>query len=342
MTTFADGVYQYGGMPLLNGIPPFLSRYGKTFYVDPVNGSDGNSGQAPNRAFATLYRAHEMMTSGSNDVCFLIGNGAASGTARLSTALAQGVDSSATSGKLTWSKSACHLIGVAAPGAWSRARIATPTGTYTQATFNDLNMILVSGSGCYFSNLTMYQSFSTGANGEICLKVTGDYNVFNNCAVLGMASALAAAGANSRSLVLDGGDDNLFVGCDIGLDTVTRSAANASLGLATGAARNRFKHCTFPIMTSNAGALGILGSGAACCDRFTLMEDCTFINAVDSSSTQMTVLGSFTSASPGGNVVFRRSAVVGATKWGDTNFLANSLVDNAGGAATDGLMVNPS
>lgn len=342
MTTVADQLFQFGGMPLMNGIPPFLSRYGKTYFVDPVNGADGNSGNSPQRALKTLYAAHALMSDGGNDVCFLIANGAASGSARLSTALAQSVDSSATSGKLTWSKSAAHLIGIAAPGPWARARIATPTGTYTEATFNDLNMILVSGSGCYFSNLTLFQQFSTGANGEICLKVTGDYNVFSNVAVLGMASALAAAGANSRNLVLTGADDNLFAGCQIGTDTVSRGAANASLELAAASARNRFRDCLFPFQGSAAGVLGILGTGAGCCDRFTQFDNCGFINNTKSSSTQMTVAGSFTNASPGGAVVLHNCYSQGITKWGDTNFLANSFVDAAGGASTDGLMVNPS
>lgn len=345
MTTVADGLFQYGGMPVTGGVPPFVSRNSKAFFVDAVNGSDGNDGTAPGRAFKSLYRAHYMMTSGNNDVCYLIGNGAASGSVRLSVAnaiAAQGAsETPATTGTLTWSKSACHLIGVAAPGSNARARIATPTGTYTQATFNALPFITVSGSGNYFANLATFQQFSTGADGEINFNVTGSYNIFNNVLMGGMASALAAAGAASRVLKIATGGENTFLNCQIGLDTVTRSAANANLEFASGTARNRFVGCVFPVMTSSATALGILGTGAACMDRFQLFTDCWFINAVKSTSTGMTAIASMTSASPGGMLVFANCNSVGATKWGDTNALANSYVSNVGGAATDGLMLAP-
>ena len=129
MTTFADGVYQFGGAPV--GTLPFFGKQSKTFFVDPANGADGNDGTAPNRAFATLYQAHAKMTAGHNDVCYLLGDGSTTATARLSAALAASVNSTVTAGTLIWSKNACHLIGVTAPTLNRRARIATPTGTYT-------------------------------------------------------------------------------------------------------------------------------------------------------------------------------------------------------------------
>lgn len=340
MTTFADGLFQYGGMPVTPGVPvPFT---GKAWFVDPVNGADGNPGNSPQQAFATLYRAHAMARSGYNDVVYLIGNGAASGSVRLSTASAQSVDSSATSGQLTWSKSALHLIGIAGPGQNARARIATPTGTYTEATFNSLKFISVTGSGNYFANLATFQQFSTGANGEINLEVTGSYNTFNNVFLGGLASALAAQGTAGRVLKISGGGENRFIGCQIGLDTVTRTVANASIEFASGTARNSFIDCVLPFQTSAAGVLGILGTGAACMDRWQLFERCKFINNTSSTSTTMTALASLTSASPGGLLLFKDCDTIGITKLGDTNALANSYVTNVGGAATGGLDVNPS
>ena len=345
MSTFADGLYQYGGMPVTGGVPPFVSVNSKTFFVDPVNGSDGNAGTSPATAFASLYRAHYMMTSGNNDVCYLIGTGAASGSCRLSLAnaiAAQGPsETAATTGTLTWSKNACHLIGIGAPGSNARARIATPTGTYTQATFNALPFITVSGNGCYFSNLATFQQFSTGADGEINFNISGSYNIFNNVFMGGMASALAAQGAASRVLKIATGGENTFVNCQIGIDTVQRTAANANIEFASGTARNRFINCTLPIWTNGATILAILGTGAACMDRFQLFTDCWFINAIKSTSTIMTVAASLTSASSGGMLVFANCNAVGMTKWGDTNALAQTFVSNVGGAATDGLMLAP-
>src|SRR4029077_15517143 len=111
------------------------------------------------------------------DVCYLLGDGAATGTARLSTALAASVTSSATTGTLTWSKNACHLIGVTAPAMnFQRARIAPPSGTYTQSTFGSGNFVVVSASGCIFANFSLFNGFSTGGTNQICWTVNGSRN----------------------------------------------------------------------------------------------------------------------------------------------------------------------
>lgn len=347
MTTVADGLYQYGGMPLFGGVPPFVSSNSKTFFVDPTNGSDGNSGNSPKTALATLYRAHYLMTSGNNDVCYLIGTGAAAGSCRLSLAnalAAQGPSETAvTTGTLVWSKNACHLIGIGAPGQWARARIAAPTGTYTSATFGSPLFMTVSGQGCYFANFSLYQTFSTGEDGEICLNVTGDYNVFNNVLVGGMQSALSAAGAASRDIAFTAADDNLFVNCIVGTDTVTRSAANSSVEFLTGSARNKFVDCEFPLRTSSAAATFGLVAAASGCDRYSLFKNCLFLNAMDSGSTA--VSGAFLMpASAGGCMVINGGGLVGdgSANWGaDATTLAQMYVDNVGGAATAGLMLNP-
>ena len=340
MTTFADGVFQYGGMPVTPGVPvPFT---GKTFFVDPVNGADGNNGKSPERAFATLYAAHDRCTSGNNDVVYLIGNGAASGTARLSTALAQTIDSTVTAGTLVWSKSATHLIGVTAPTSYgSRARIAPPTGTYTMATFGSGNFVTVSGAGCYFANISLFHGFSTGGASQICWTDSGSRNYYANVHFGGAGDAASAQATTSRSLKVSGSGEHNFVRCTIGLDTVAKTVANASLEFAGATVRNRFTECLFPFQAA-AATLGILGTGNGCIDRHQIFERCLFINNVKSTSTTMTALLSFTTASPGGLIVFKDCDTVGITKIGDTNGLANSYVSNVGGAATGGLNVNPS
>lgn len=340
MTTFGDAVYQFGGAPVSSGGLPF-PQTGKSFFVDPANGSDGNSGLKPSQAFATIYKGHAACTSGKNDVVYLIGDGGTTGTARLSTALAQSVDSSVTAGTLVWSKSATHLIGVTAPATNRRARIATPTGTYTYTTFGSVtNLITISGSGCYFANFSVFSEFSTGGTGEITMAVTGQRNCFNGVDILGPASTAAIQAAGSRTLKVSGGE-NTFMGCQIGLDTVTRTAANATVEFSGGVARTTFDQCTFPIYTSAATPLWILGTGASCMDRWQIFKNCWFLNNIASGSTGLTVGASLTNASSGGMLVFANCNAVGMTKWGDTLALAQSYVSNVGGAATDGLMLAP-
>ena len=344
MTTVADGLYQYGGMPVgSSGVPaPFT---GKWWFVDPVNGADGNPGDSPKRAFATLYQAHNKANDGNNDVVVLIGNGQASGTARLSLANAQSINSAVTAGTLVWSKNALHLIGVSAPSTNPRARIAPPTGTYTATTFGSTAFVTVSGSGCYFSNISVFCGFSTGRTGMICWTDTGARNVYQNCAFQGMNDATSAGDAGSRSLKIggSGNGEHTFIRCIIGDDTTARGAvANASLELTGGTPRNRFIACTFPLYGA-AGNLGILGTGNACVDRWNLFEGCSFVNGVSSGSTVMTALASFTTNAPGGLLVFKDCMTVGVTKFGDTNALANSYVNMpAVSGSAGGLAVNPS
>ena len=86
---------------------------GNIYYLDPVNGLDtnnglldtpvGQSGQGP---VQTLAAGYALLRSGYNDVLVLIGNGQASGSARINS--------------FTWAKNAAHLMGVCAPSAVSQ------------------------------------------------------------------------------------------------------------------------------------------------------------------------------------------------------------------------------
>jgi hypothetical protein len=314
MTNFPNGITSFGIPALGSGMVPFPLG-GTPYFCNPATGSDGNDGTSPESAVATLYRAHALCTAGKNDTVFLIGDGSTTGTARLSTALAQSIDSSATSGVLTWSKNATHLIGITAPAMVSqRARIAPPSGTYTQSTFGSGNFLVVSGSGCLFANFSMFHGFSTGGTNQICTTVTGSRNAFVNVHMGGMGDQASADDAGSRSLKIgsDGSGENLFDGCVIGLDTVTRGAANASVEFAGATPRNAFRNCLFPFMTDAATPLGILTAGAAALDRWQLFDGCSFINNVDSTSTVMTALATM-AASSGGLILLKNSVTVGMT-----------------------------
>lgn len=335
---------EVAGVPTM-GMPGSPLFTGNWYFVDAVNGNDANTGAADS-PLATVYVAYSKMVSGNNDVCVIVGNGATSATQRLSVANAQIANPAATTGTLTWAKNACHLIGQTAPtNVAQRARFAPPSGTYTQATFGSGNFVVVTGAGCYFANFSLFHGFSTGGTDQICWTDNGSRNCYVNVNFFGMADAASAADAGSRSLKIGSGGsgEHLFVGCTIGGDTVTRSAANASLELAGATPRNTFVDCTFPFMTSAATPLGILGTGNGCIDRWTQFKGCTFINNIKSTSTVMTVLASFTTASPGGLLLHKDSTLVGITDFGDTNGLANSYVDGgAPTAATTGIAVNPS
>jgi hypothetical protein len=337
MTTFADGVFQYGGMPVTPGIPvPFT---GNTWFVDPLNGADGNSGKTPKQALATLYQAHNKATANNNDVVYLIGNGATTATARLSTALAQTIDSTATTGTLTWSKAATHLIGITAPTRVSqRARIAPPSGTYTQATFGSGNFVVVTAQGCYFANIDVFNGFSTGGVNQIAWTESGGRNCYVNMNFQGMGDAASAADTGSRSLIVSGQNgENTFINCTIGLDTIQRSAGCSEMEFLDFSPRNVFDGC---IIQTNAAANSNFWCkiGANCIDRWVLFRNCTLINptlgAAGGAATAMSVGFSIAASQPG-VAIFHNCVSYGATKI-TTSSLA---VTNQPASAASGSLV---
>lgn len=297
---------------------------GDVYYVDGANGVDTNTGIYPSTALKTPTKGYAKLRTGRNDVLVVIGNGATSGTARIGAAF-------------DWAKSAAHLVGVCPPGSISqRARLAPSTDTDAFA-----NVFTVSGSGCYVRNIQMWAGFTTGTTSCIGLTVSGQRNVFDNCHIAGLADTASAQNTASRSLKITGGE-NEFNRCTIGIDTVTRTVANASLELASGTARNAFRDCVFPFYTSAATALGVLTSAAAAADRYHLFERCLFINAVKSAGTTMTALATL-AASTGGMLVFKDCCLVGITGFGsDATTRAQIYIEGGTpAAASTGLAVAP-
>ena len=310
----------------LNALGVFTT--GNIYFVDAVNGNDTSGDGSAGNPFASIAAGYAMCSAGNNDVVVVVGNGSTTATQRITATL-------------TWAKNATHLIGICAPTVFAqRARIAPTT---TGAAFTPF--VTISAAGCIFQNIEFYQGFATGTTAQINVSVTGQRNVFKNCSFSGMGDAASAADAGSRSLVVGSGGngENLFLDCTIGLDTVTRGAANASLELAGGTPRNTFRGCIFVADASASSPFHVLGTGASCIDRVTLFQNCMFINAIKSGATTMTAAVSLTNASPGGLLAFDSCMFIGATKIGDTNALANSYIDmSAVSAAAGGLGVNPS
>lgn len=303
------------GMPLygMAGLLPFTGNY---FWVDETNGSDGNTG-GPSDALKTIGAAYAQCVDGNSDVVLLTGTAHVSAT-------------------LTWAKSKTHLIGLSPNlNSQARSRISQTGSTVFSPLVN------VTGTECKFVNIGSFHGFGD-ASAQVCWQ-DGGRNEYTNCLFGGMGNATAAAQAGGRSLKVTGTTgESTFIGCQIGLDTITRSAANASLEFAGGTPRNVFRKCIFPLLGSAATPFFVIATGAAAMDRWQLFEDCSFINCLKSTSTQLTAAFSMTNASPGGLILVQRSSLVGATKWGDTNALANTYVDGAPPtAATSGIAVNP-
>ena len=297
---------------------------GNIYYLDPANGNDLNDGSLPSTAVSTLAGGYALLVSGNNDVLVLIGNGTSTASARITT--------------FTWAKNACHLIGVCAPSAISqRARIANPTTSGITLT---ANFFTVSGNGCLFQNVSWFVGAGAGQTGiaaSICLTVTGSRNAFINCDIEGMGDSTSAVSSTSRNILLVGtAGENFFSHCNVGLDTVVRTSANASVEVKTGTPRNIFEDCTFLFFSSDGLQYALLGTGNTCLDRWILFKRCNFIATNAGGGDAIAALFHFTTASAGGLLCCDNGCgMYNVTAIGDTTTKAQVFL--AGGLATNGV-----
>ena len=308
---------------------------GNIYYCDPVNGLDTNNGtlavattpgQGPVQSLSVGYA---QLRSGYNDVLVLIGNGTANGSARITT--------------FTWSKNAAHLFGVCAPSSVSqRARIAFPTTSGLTVT---ANFFIVSGNGCLFQNVSWFVGAGSGQTGiaaSICMTLSGSRCVFINCDIEGMGDTTASVSTTSRNLLITGGGEHRFAHCNIGLDTIARTGANASVEFKAATVRNIFEDCTFLFLSTDGNQYGLLAAAANALDRFVLFNRCIFLNATLSGGTALTYLVK-SAAGPGGYFILKDCGSVGFTviAGSDTNSKAATLLIGPAPSAGAMLAVAP-
>ncbi len=295
---------------------------GNVIMLDPFAGVDTNDGLTA--SVQSLERAYGIGREGKNDVIALISNGLTTSTARLGAAF-------------TWSKNALHLVGVSCGvNISNRSRVAPFTAATAFANFFTLN-----SAGCLFSNIEIYAGFTTGTTAAIALTLgsAAQRNLFFNSHIVGMSDAASAADAGSRSIKITGGE-NQFVNCTVGDDTTSRTNANASVEFAGGTARNEFRNCVFPFLSGDGNSLGVKALSGGI-DRFQLFDKCLFINAVKSTGTSMTALGSIgTPTSPAGMIVYRDCGLVGIAEWEGTT-KASAYVVGPAVSSSMGIGVNP-
>ena len=288
-TNFPNGLTSFG-VPV-NG----AFTNGNVWFVKPgtsAGGSDGFTGTTPQDPLATMKRALALATADNNDVIYQI---ASSNTLALTT--------DALTSTLAWNKDSVHWIGLNCRNAVSqRSRVGVAT-TATGASVAPL--VTFSANDCYTANIQFISELAS-ADAIGCVNVTGMHNHFVNCHFGGAATTTQdVAGAYSLRV---SGSENLFENCTIGIDTITRATATYEMYMAGAATRNIFRNC---LITTYAGhnTMTFLTT-AGTLDRYTLFDNCTFVNAVGSAATTMT--GAFSIGSTGGAVVLKNCMIVGA------------------------------
>lgn len=255
------GLYPEIFKPTLADLP--FGPNSNVFFVDPANGSDSSDGKRPERPLASIEAAYALCTSGQNDVVAYIG----------------GTSGNNLAAALDWSKSYTHLIGLCAPTMTAQRSRIFQTSTLTGAS----PLLTVSGSGCIFKNFYIFQGVDD-ATSLINVSVTGGRNYFENVHFAGGGHATQAIDGGA-SLKLDGAEENTFVGCTIGVDTIDAATGMVGILFDSEAHRNVFRKCIVRIRAGNAGAAFVEIADSTGIDRDTIFDNCLFLN---NSSTSLT------------------------------------------------------
>ena len=257
------------------------------------------------------------MTAGLNDICILVGDGGTTGTARVSSTL-------------VWSKNACHLIGVAPRTLNNRARIGVLSGTTAYA-----NFVQVTASGCMFKNFSMFNDNAIA--GQITWADSGGRNSYDDVWFGGMGDQTSADSATSRILKLTGTGEHTFSNCIIGLDTIQRGAANASVEFGGGSKRNRFIDCEFNMTCDATTPLFILSSGTNPLETFQLFRRCIFHNPNPQSSASLLAAVATLPINGNGRLIMDFCSRYGVTDWG-ANADSNAQIYVNGPAVGGGVV----
>lgn len=297
MTTFGDGVFQYGGAAVGGALSMGLMGGGaKAFFVDPANGTAGAGGLKQNDALASVGAAYALTTDKKGDVIYYLNDGNTSGSSREATI------------PLVWSNDNTHIVGCCAPVPMSQRARITPVST---AALTANPVLSVTGNGNSFSNLQIAH-FGADTNGIAArgLDVTGNRNYFYNVHVVGIPNDHTGDEAAACDLKVTG-EENMFERCYFGVNTVIRSQANTNVLFDSAATRIHFKECFFTLKADAATPYFVNAPAAADIDREILFDNCTFYNPIGSGSTELT--GAFSvHASAGGDIILKDCMIVGA------------------------------
>jgi len=286
------------GTPILPGLPPFLAfTQGDIWHVRPTNGLDTNTGKSSRQAFKTLAAALAAATEDQNDVVLFYAESAD-----------KDYTTDVLAAMLDWNKNLVHLIGVnSGVNISPRSRIE-----FAPAYNSAAPLFRLTASGCYIANI-LFSLELAGTSSLGAVDVQGNRNRFENCHIAGIGHPNNdVSGAYSLRLA---GEENEFVRCTIGRDTIARGTGDNCEILLAGGARCKFIDCDI-VTYAEANTHQFLKKAASSTDRFTLFRNCAFINAIQSAAVAMLeALDVTAGGSPGGMIVLKNCLLIGAAEW---------------------------
>lgn len=236
------------------------------YYLDPTNGSDGNTGKSISKARKTFAAACALISNNKDDMIYYV-----AGTSGITQAAGYFWSTTGLTGGTTLSYS--KLVGANSGNIQgARSRFFNAASISPQFT--------VAGTGNYFADLYFSEGGDAAANHN-CFTVSGSYNRFDRVNFAGPIGSTSGADTAYRTLIVTGAY-NLFDHCIIGLDTAPMSAANGLLsfgGAAVNHPMNTFEDCTFLMQNNtNKTPFFIYDEGTTGQGTGSLFKRCSFIN----------------------------------------------------------------
>jgi len=286
---------------------------GTAYFVDPTNGDNNASGTSPEKAVADIPTAFDLATANQHDTIFYIA----------------GSSSISLTSQLVWNKNYTHLIGIAAPTFSSqRARIFQDSAATTLSP-----LINITASGCIFDNLLIFQGVDDAAS-LLNVQVTGGRNYFHNVHFAGGGHATMAID-NCASLMVNGGEENTFHNCKLGLTTIPLATGGNVLRFDGSAKENEFVDCILGVLIGNAGARLVELVDGSAMDQINWFKNTKFVSNSVNRATTMASAWEIPSLSGQTALVYMDKDCdgLGFTDWDDDN---RALLFFAGGTITAG------
>lgn len=224
-----SGVPTIGG----GGIPVTFGNY---WFVDAVNGSDGNTGNSTQSAFATIAQAYSKVTTNNDDVILIRGTSTAN----------------SLSSMLTVAKNRVHFVGL--DGAWraygqgarvqyagtsGASNIAVMLNTGVRNTFTNLKFdnestvtqsiysVVEGGEYAQYTNCEFYNGKNYDVTGAADFVWNGDSTQMDNCTIGSLATPVGGSSIRRPCVLLTKGIAGTGLVCRDGLMRNTRLWRNA-------------------------------------------------------------------------------------------------------------------
>lgn len=174
-----------------------------------------------------------------------------------------------------------------------------------------------------------------------CVNDAAGRNYFQNCHFIGGCHATPGAAVGVNDFAFDANEEDTFVSCTFGTDTIARTGAvNANLLYDGGAWRTRFYDCDFVRQGTTTSAGFIKSADATSMSGIHVFSRCRFMNWTPNGLTDL--LSAFVGTKPNsGQFLMDGCSLVGCAAWdaqaaNNTVYVANSdaTASGAGGIAT--------